>query len=197
MIKYDSNLLELTSFERVCRFVDSAFCSLKHNQKNDEFDFTDDEKTWAVEQVTYISSSQKEEMIYEIEKERGKLPDPKRVKGAVTDSDGNILSYIGGGMTETRIGILKMINEKDKKCRNRLAKETTYKRIDLIVTIPEDPLFDDKESIKPLDEWIAKGSYIFEKIIVLFFNSIYVFDAKTGNYSFTNYSYNGDNSLIA
>ena len=118
------------------------------------------------------------------------------MKGALVDSDGEILAFIGTGMTETRSAILRAISNKNKKCLNRLAKEPSYKKVDLIVTVPENPLFDDKNSIKPLDEYIRKGTFVFNEIIILFYNSIYIFDCKTGTYKFIPYSFNLENNLI-
>lgn len=187
--KFNSNIMELASIERLGVFVDEKYKYLNYNHKNDEFDFTNDDRTWAVEQTSYFDKSELEYMIYENERNSGKNPSLDRVKGALADCNGEILAFIGTGMTETKTAILRAINKKNERCLKRLVKESSFKKVDLVVTVPDNPLFNDKNSMKPLDEYIKKGNFVFNEIIILFYNSIYIFDAKTGNFKFIPYSY--------
>ena len=187
LLDYNSNDLELTSLERIANLFDDSFKTLNHNKKSDEFDFTNDEKTWALEHTSYICEPSKEVIKYEKAREKGKNPDYTRIEGSIVDGDGELLAYFGNGMTSTRKNLRKCIRNKDIKCRKRLLKEPTFLRIDLAITVPDDPLFHDRNSIKPLDEFIREYNSVFNTIFVLFYNSLYIFNAKTGEYDFISY----------
>ena len=185
-IEYTSNNLELITIDRIIKYYDKTYSFFKHNEKNNEFDFTYASKGWALEQVTYFSKASKQVIEYEKALKKGKHPDPKRVEGSIVDINGDLLSYIGNGMTDTRKNLRSVISHKNMICTKRAEKEKIFKRIDLAITIPEDPLFNSPNSIKPLDEFVASYNSIFNRIFVVFYNSMFVFDAKTGKYLYIN-----------
>lgn len=185
----NSDTLELTSKERLSSYIDGRYSLMLHSSKNDEFDFVSKDRTWALEQTSCISESSIEVEKYDTARSKGKSVDSSRIDGVVIDASGDVLAYYGGGMDETRKHILKAIIDKDRKCKARLIKEPTFRRVDLVVTIPENPLFSDENSIKPLNTEISKLNTVFTKIYILFYNSIYDIDPITGKYRYISYNY--------
>lgn len=191
-----SNTLELVAIDRIVHYVDSSYSSLEYNKKRNDFDFTNKERTWALEHTSYISKSDIEKYKYDKAKSEGKNHDSSMIDGVLIDPEGDVLAYIGEGMTSFRKSLLKTISRKDKKCRVRKAKEPLFTRIELAITVPNEPLFIDAKSIKPLDEWINKLDNIFNKIFLIFYNSIFVFDGMTGEFEFISYKWITKKRLI-
>jgi len=189
-LNLDSGIFEKVAIERIIKYVDSSYSSLYYNKKKDDFDFTNVERTWALEHTSYIISNEIEVHNYEKARLEGKSPDPSRIEGVTLDSDGDVLAYYGESMSTLRRMLLKAISKKNAKCKKRLLKEKSFTRVELVVTVPDDPLFDDEKSIKPLDEWIKKLDNIFTTIYIIFYSSIFIFNGKTGEYKYVSYKYN-------
>lgn len=188
IVEYDRKDLELESVKRIVKFVDPRYGSFDYHDADDEFVFTSKDKTWALEQTSYIARNLVNATEYEKTILKGKTAERRRVIDGCFDADGDLLAFFGDEMESTREGVLKRILDKDEKCRKRLLIEPSFKTIDLIVTVPENPLFNDKNSIVPLNSQIKNEKVVFNKIILLFVETIYVIDSRTGSYSFVRYN---------
>lgn len=62
---------------------------------------------------------------------------------------GDIFAYPRESMSDIRSYICKAIINKNEECKRRLSKEPAFKRIDLVITVPDNPLFNGEYSIKP------------------------------------------------
>jgi len=188
IVEYRRKELELESIKRISKFVDPKYGSFDYQDGKDEFDFTSKDRTWALEQTSYIARNLVNATEYEKAILKGKTAERRRVINGYFNERGDLLASFGDDMNGAREGVLKRILDKDEKCRKRLLIEPSFKTIDLIVTVPENPLFNDENSIVPLNSQIKNEKVVFNKIILLFVETIYVIDSRTGSYSFVRYN---------
>ena len=170
LLKLSSNELETATIERLGLYIDKSYLDLRHNKKDDEFDFTNEQKTFAIEQSSCISLGDIEFNKYVKSKCKG---NPYKKHNFIYHND-DIIAYPGDSMDETREAIKKLIIKKNKKCINRLLKEPHFLKIELAIAIPNNPLFTTIQSLKPLDYWILNANLVFTKIYLVFGDMIII-----------------------
>ena len=180
----DTSRLEKKSLEIIIKYYDREYSTLNHNGTKDDFDFTNNDRTWGVEQTAYISPIDEEVIQYEKALEQGKCPDSKRILDANVDTNGGLLGYAGEGVISTINSLEKRIINKNKKCKRRITKEPSFKRIELLIYVKDNPLFRNYNSIKPLDSFIKAFDSVFTRIFVVFYNCMYIFNRESDDYEY-------------
>ena len=178
---------EIKAKQLIEKYFDSSYKKLAHNKKRDDFDFTDPERTFAVEQTTYIESNTIEVKEYEEILSKGFAPNKHKLKGVTFSDDNHVSGYIGKGPSTVKREIIKVIRRKNRICQKRIEKEKTFKKVDLIITIPFEIFYMFYDSIASLDECVCKNGSSFSNIYLVFASRIYLFNVAKRLCSFIDY----------
>ena len=137
-LNYSSEIMEKFAIRVLSKSFDQIYENYIWHNKDNDFDFTSQDDTIALEVATILPQNIINVIQYEKTLDNGKIPDIYKVISAHVDSDGELLSYYGGSMYEIRKAIVNMIDKKESKRINRTKK---YVRYELCLCIDEGALF--------------------------------------------------------
>ena len=162
MHHYDEDeVFDKNALDKLTRYFDKSFCEFEYHRKSDDFDFTNKDRTRALECTMAISENLKKADIYEKYYEQGRKP-RNDIPDSIVDKEGVLCAYLGGGMEETRKNIIKAIKSKIAKIERRKILEPNIS-VDLCISIPEMHLFNREHELDIIQEFYLKNDFYFPK----------------------------------
>lgn len=173
MHHYDEDeVFDKNALDKLARYFDKSFSEFEYHGKNDDFDFTNKDRTRALECTMAISENLRKADIYEKYYERGRKP-RNDIPDSIVDKEGVLCAYLGGGMEETRKNVINSIKNKISKILRH--KGMTNIKVDLCISVPEMHLFNREEELDVIQEYYLNNKLPYDRIFVLFNSALFVF----------------------
>lgn len=130
--------MEEFAIRTISKSYNNLYSNFIWHDKDDDFDFTSQDDTVAIEVATILPINEINAIQYENALEKGKNPNLNKVINAQINDERELLTYYGGSMSEIRKLVIKMIKIKEVKRVNRIKKYIQY---ELCLCINEGGLF--------------------------------------------------------
>lgn len=167
-LRFDDKEIESYAIDILGKFYDSKYLSMIWNNGLDEFDFTNEDSSIALEVMVVISESTKKVLQYESSLKKGRNYYKPQIMNSRFDDDGNLLYYGGGSIIELKNIIKESIKEKEEKRKKRNKIFGSY---ELCLCVDDGGLFDKKSSFNfIIDEKILDKTEFSTLFIITSYN---------------------------
>lgn len=176
---YKKEIYEKFAIKEISLSFNRAYAKYEWKSSEDNFDFVSPDGTAALEVVTIIPKNYIEEYEYNIALEKGKNPDPSRVKSAHLSESKKILWCYGGSMSEIRELIQEYVCKKEQKRQNREIRKKKFDKYELCICVEEAGLFYKPEDFDFIIERDIMTDTKFSRIFIITCNNFYVIENNT------------------
>lgn len=140
--RYNKKAMEPFAITVIAKSFDNKYAQYLHPIDDDNFDFISPDGLHAIEVVSVIPENEMRAYEYEVQLSKGKQHlRTNRVKGAVVEKDGSLLSYYGGSLRSIIGSIKEAVNQKGIKAKRRKTAKH-YDAVDLCVCVQDGSLMD-------------------------------------------------------